>query len=621
VANLTSTLTVKMLDQVSGPAAAASASLQRLTGAASRLNNAGGIGGGISGAFATMTRHIEAAQRRLDAFANALRGISTPIAIGGGFLARDLIQFSRLGNQLEAFGNATRQQREELERYAHSLDALFGAFNYTDVLSGFIEMMKQGLTPEQIQGGAARSILAFAQAGGITPADATRYLLTGVTGMRLPNATPQQLQASLARFADIANYIANITHLDAMTAADAVRFAGPAGAAVGMTPEQMGALTIALARAGFQGSEIGVAERSMIVSLIRGGRSQQEAFARLGIDRSEFVTGGRPVTAEGVISGLGLSGISAEGLRAQISAALNDPTLRGNQAALTAKIADIVAGSGAGGAMDRTAIADATRTALQGAGMNIDILGLLRRIRERGGEGELVHIFEGRQFPKFSALLNANIDEILSKLLQDAPGNTQRAAERMNQGLSRAWDNFISNLQKLEDAIGKSGINTLLTKLLDGLSFALDKLSNADPVVLFTGTIALLGTTALAAVAKIVALTAAIGRLGAAGAVGTAGTALGTGTAVAAAGAAGTAARLGMGARLGVLGLGAAGLYMGLEAAAAQTEAWRQANPELAGRIDRGEMMFSVPPPPARRRFLTAFRPCKTSLPAYRAAT
>jgi hypothetical protein len=333
------------------------------------------------------------------------------------------------------------------------------------------------------------------------------------------------------------------------------------------------------------------------VSLIKGGRSQQEAFARLGIDRSEFVTGGRPVTAEGVISGLGLSGINAEGLRAQISAALNDPTLRGNQAALTAKIADIVAGSGAGGAMDRSAIADATRTALQGAGMNIDILGLLRRIRERGGEGELVHIFEGRQFPKISALLNANIDEILSKLLQDAPNSTQQAAERMNQGLSRAWDNFISNLQKLEDAIGKSGINTLLSRILDGLSFVLDKLSNTNPVILFGATIVALGTAAIAAVAKVVALTAAISRLGAAGAVGTAGTALGTGTATAAGAAA--AGRLGLASRLGLWGLGAYGLYLGMEAADAQGQEWRRLNPDIAGRIDRGEMMFSLPPPPA----------------------
>ncbi len=556
----TSTLTVKLVDQVSGPASAASAALARI-GIAAQGVNARGMAGGLAGALQNIAHRAEAAQRRLRALANETQSLRTGILIGGGFLARDLIEFDRLGNKLEAFGKATKKQREDLEAYAHALDAMFGAFKFTDVLGGFSEMMKQGLKVPQIIGGAGRSILAFAQASGITPDEASKYLLTGVTAAGLPQGTPAELQKSLDRFADIQSYVADATHLDARTAADAARFAAPAGAAVGMTPEQMGALTIAMAKAGFQGSEIGVAERSMIVSLIRGGKKQQEAFARLGINRGEFVTGGTGPTAEGIVSTLGVSGISAGSAKGTIAALLADKALSSPE--LIAKITDALVAKGAGD--DRTAIAEAVGNAItQNSGMKIDVLGLLQRIREKGGDAELVNIFEGRQFPKMQSLLRAEIRSILTELntAVGSGGVTAEKARKMAQGLSGAWDAFVANIQKLEDAIGKSGINTLLENLLNGLSAIVSKLADTNPTVLFAGTIAALGVTTIGVAAKVAALTVAISRLGAASLAGTAGAAAGTGvgTAAAAGAGAGVAARV-----MGKLGLAGA-VLLGLDA-------------------------------------------------------
>ena len=117
--------------------------------------------------------------------------------------------------------------------------------------------------------------------------------------------------------------------------------------------------------------------------------------------------------------------------------------------------------------------------------------------------------------------LKSDIEKFFQELQAAAQSGSVTAdkAAKMNQGLSAAWDKFVSSIQNLEDALGKSGLNTLFAGILNGLSSLLDKISNTNPYVLFTGALVALGTAALAAVAKMMALSLAIARLGAAATV------------------------------------------------------------------------------------------------------
>src|SRR3970040_1166176 len=101
MANLTSTLTVRLLDLVSGPAAAASRALLGI-GTAAAAANARSAAGGIGASLAKISRHAETAATRMRGPATQMNSFSFPLAIIGALGARTIYQFERVSNAVQA---------------------------------------------------------------------------------------------------------------------------------------------------------------------------------------------------------------------------------------------------------------------------------------------------------------------------------------------------------------------------------------------------------------------------------------------------------------------------------------------------------------------------------------
>jgi hypothetical protein len=123
MANLTSTLTVKLLDQVSGPAGAASRALLGLGAAVSAANmrvNFGGIAGmgaalnpatsaisRINAGLAAMGARLAAASVRMQELASrmsrmssSMSGVTFPLGIGAVLGFQQTLSFDRVGNMI-----------------------------------------------------------------------------------------------------------------------------------------------------------------------------------------------------------------------------------------------------------------------------------------------------------------------------------------------------------------------------------------------------------------------------------------------------------------------------------------------------------------------------------------
>jgi hypothetical protein len=111
MASLTSTLTVRLIDAVSGPARAAAASLLGIGRAAAGASGAGGMSASLlAGAAAA-----EKAASRMRAAASSMSAISFPVLGAAFFGARSVYEFQKIGNTIEAVTGITKAQRNALE--------------------------------------------------------------------------------------------------------------------------------------------------------------------------------------------------------------------------------------------------------------------------------------------------------------------------------------------------------------------------------------------------------------------------------------------------------------------------------------------------------------------------
>lgn len=582
MANLTSVLTVRLIDAVTAPARAASNSIRGI-GTAVDQTNARRLA--IGGAVNTMVQDVSRSVQRLQQHFNRMTsGISLVSGFMTFFGARSVYNFEKMSNKLEAVTKMTETQTQKIREFAKELNGLF-PFTNEQIMSAAFELGRAGFKYEQILG-SLKDTLNLSLAGDIELQEAADIATNILTAMRLPRKTAEQTAESLRRVNDAIAYTAANSNTDVRMMGETLKYVGPMAAAAGLSIEQVAAASMVMAQNGIRASEAGVAMRSALVRMVRPTKPMLAALAQMNVNIDDFIKRGRIISAQDVISSLAIDGVDATGYEKQIEAILNDPSINKSLSKLTAKLTEIIGGDG--GAMDKSKLAEVITDTLTAAGSEIDFFGFLQALREKGADvGDVARIFDARQGSRLITLLAGDLLGTLEKLEKEAQGSTDRMAQTMMKGVVGDWAAFVASIENLFLAIAESGVLKSATDLIKATTDGLKSLAESNPKMLEFGTYALLIAAALGPIALVgggvisffrtlASLLALVARFGK-GALAVTGAALGvTGATAGAAGAgaAGAAAATTTGAVGAAAGAGAATKGGGFFRAALRRAGW-----------------------------------------------
>jgi hypothetical protein len=543
--NVTSQLTVRLIDAVSAPARAVAQAIRGI-GTAVDQTNAKRLT--LGGAITRMRTEVAAAARDFKRHADDLsRAVSLPVSILTGFGARAVYEYQKVGNAVQAVTGMTDEQRASLEAYGQELNKLF-PFTNKEIMQAAFELARAGLNFEQVMG-TLRESLNLALAGDIGLGESADIATNVLTAMRLPMETAEQAMQSLIRVNDALAYAAVRSNTDIRMMGDTFKYVGPMAAAAGMSIEEVTAAAMVMANNGIRASEAGVALRSALVRMVKPTKPMLRALEQLNINLDDFVKRGREITAQDVVSSLQVDGIDASQFAAQIEEVLKDPALKGSIPELTTRLVEIIAGDGS--VVDKSVLAEAITETLTAAGAEVDFFGFLRALKEKGADiGHIANVFDARQGSRLITLLAGNLEQVLAEVIEQAAGATQRMASTRMKGIVGDVAALAAAFDNLFQAIAKSGVLQTARQAIEWLTGALEDMAKSNPKLLETATYATLAVAAigplgilLGGVASALMLlgTAAMFFLRTAGNVG-AMAGLGAGAGAAAAGAAGAAA-------------------------------------------------------------------------------
>jgi len=491
MANLTSSLIVKLVDGVSAPARMAARSLVMLQNA-----------GKATAALGTTKKMAENARVVGRSMREVGRTISGPLAILGAFGAKSAYEFERAGNFLEALGEATAAQRKEFEATANVLNAKYPQ-SLTEILKTGTELLKAGLDWKQMLG-AMDPTLATAIIGSMKPSEVATMISAALNAFQMPMETVQQALQSTTTVADRMSYAAVKTTADLRDMGEMFKYVAGAAAATGSSIDDVTAFAMGFAKNKIVGMEAGVALRSAIVRIAKGGTKQgRAALERAGMSFGDYTRGQQKVTTDRVLGGLTASGIDASPIKAQIDALVNDPSLANAPNRLAAKVTALVQQelTKSGSAIDASTISEAVQESIVAAGNKIDLMRFFMDLKKKVADGvltlgDVANILEGRHFAKYQAIFQSDLEKIKADLAANAAGFTDRTYKIVNKGIVGSVQELSAAVEALAVALGKSVFKdaaVAITSLANGIT----SLSQTSPAILKWSTYIAGGVVAL----------------------------------------------------------------------------------------------------------------------------
>ncbi len=281
MATITSQLIVRLIDQISGPANAASAALRRLI---SQSNARGGAGlTAIQQQLSTINARAQTAARHAT---TAVATAAAPAAIGVAAAYRTALEYSRELNKATAIGELTEAQRRDVGRTAREIGAST-QFTAAQAMAMQRTLIAAGRTVEQAQG-MARPILNSALFGDVDPATAADGVVAITSAYRLQMRTIEEAQQQATRVGDILAKAANESRASFQDIMQGFKYAAPIANSTGWSMEQLAAAIAHMSNNGLRGDEAGVALRSMLVRMVKPTQEARQAMAELGLSFDQF---------------------------------------------------------------------------------------------------------------------------------------------------------------------------------------------------------------------------------------------------------------------------------------------------------------------------------------------
>lgn len=237
------------------------------------------IGGDISGLLGT----FDQAEGRLKKMSNSFSsvgkgltlGVSVPLAGIGAFALNAGMEFEQGMSNIKAVSGATADEMTKL----HDLAIRMGkdtAFSARGAADGIEELIKAGLSVEQIMNGGLQGALDLAQAGNIDLASAAEVASTALNAFK-------DDALSVTKAANILAGAANASATDVMEMKMGLSQASAVAAGVGMSFLDTSSALAVFAQNGLKGSDAGTSLKTMLLNLQPQTKSQTALFNKLGL--------------------------------------------------------------------------------------------------------------------------------------------------------------------------------------------------------------------------------------------------------------------------------------------------------------------------------------------------
>src|SRR5687768_8919769 len=176
-------------------------------------------------------------------------------------------------SKIGAVGGAEASSRmKEIKALALDLGATT-SFSASEAAQGITEMIKAGMSVDDVMNGGAEAALNLAAATGVAVPDAAALMST----------TMNVMGVDAEKAADIMVAAANASAMSVEDWGYAMKSAGPIAASLGMDVDDLAKYLVVLSNAGINGEQAGTALRNMMLNLSSSTSGAREAMAAAGV--------------------------------------------------------------------------------------------------------------------------------------------------------------------------------------------------------------------------------------------------------------------------------------------------------------------------------------------------
>ena len=304
------------------------------------------LGHATNDATQRQEEHTEETERSVSAYGRMKRAVlALGAALGITFAVNkvkdffsgavaDAAEFEAQMSTVGAVSGASAADMEKLRAAAEKMGAET-KYNATEAAQGLENLARAGLNAEESIT-VLPSVLSLATANGIDLADSASYITQAVAGMGM-----EMDQAG--RVADVLSAAASNANTDIKGMGEALAYAAPTAASLGLTVEQTAAYIGKFADAGIEGSRAGTSLNNMMAQFSNPASTFRKELAALGIRTNDFNQAIRQLAAAGpkgeaAINALGMeAGPAFKALLGQGIGALDDLTAKLENAGGTAE--------------------------------------------------------------------------------------------------------------------------------------------------------------------------------------------------------------------------------------------------------------------------------------------
>ncbi|MEP4432007.1 MAG: phage tail tape measure protein [Hyphomicrobiales bacterium] len=253
-------------------------------------------------AEAQTTKSFNAIGRASKQMGDSLRTSALALATvaGAGAGVRVLADFAQAMSTVRAVAQATDSQFEALEKRARELGAST-RFSATQAAEGMLFLARAGFDTEQVLG-SIEGTLQLAQAGNMDLGRAADIASNVLQGFRLE-------VADTARVVDVLALAANSSNTDVTQLGEAMKYAAPIAAGLGVGVEDTAAAVSALSDAGLQGQMAGTGLRRVMIGLEKQSSQGEKVLKKYDLTMQDIALGSTGSLAES-LNRLAEAGIS-----------------------------------------------------------------------------------------------------------------------------------------------------------------------------------------------------------------------------------------------------------------------------------------------------------------------
>lgn len=244
-------------------------------GAAAGISRAGADVESAGDKFGRLAKTIDDQSASIDRLSNAAGGLGLALAVPVGLAVKTFAEFDQQMSAVSATGADARANLEGLREAAIAAGA-DTAYSAKEAAQGMEELLKAGVSAQDVMGGGLSGALSLAAAGQLEVGEAAEIAATAMTQFNLSGR-------DVPHIADLLAAGAGKAQGEVGDLGQALAQGGLVASQFGLSVEDTVGTLSAFASAGLLGSDAGTSFKTMLLSLAKPSKQSAEAMEAAGI--------------------------------------------------------------------------------------------------------------------------------------------------------------------------------------------------------------------------------------------------------------------------------------------------------------------------------------------------